>query len=78
MVKYSNAINEKNVYNNMKIQFVGVMMKKSVYLDSTIPSFLFDTRDDLKTYIDVTKQWWEEERIHFDLWNCFERINNGK
>ena len=43
-------------------------MRRSVYLDSTIPSYLFDERESLKTYVEVTKKWWEEERQHFDLW----------
>ncbi len=42
-------------------------MQTTVYLDSTIFSYLFDERDSLKTYIDVTKRWWERERRHFIL-----------
>jgi len=30
-------------------------MKKTVYLDSTIPSYLFDERASIQTYIAVTK-----------------------
>jgi predicted nucleic acid-binding protein len=41
---------------------------RAVYLDSTIPSYLFDERASLQTYIEVTQRWWEEERQHFDLW----------
>jgi predicted nucleic acid-binding protein len=40
-------------------------MKKTVYLDSTIPSYLFDERESIKTYIDLTKKWWEEERENY-------------
>lgn len=36
-------------------------MKKAVYLDSTIPSYLFDRRESLETYTAITKQWWEQE-----------------
>jgi hypothetical protein len=43
-------------------------MKKSVYLDSTILSYLFDNRDSLKTYIEITEKWWNEERHNFNLW----------
>ena len=32
-------------------------MKRTVYLDATIPSYLFDERPSLDTYIQVTKQW---------------------
>ena len=37
-------------------------MRKAVYLDSTIPSYFFDERESLKTYTEITKRWWEEER----------------
>ena len=49
-------------------------MTRSVYLDSTIPSYLFDERASLQTYIEVTQRWWEEERQHFDLWVSEETI----
>lgn len=49
-------------------------MKKSVYLDSTIPSYLFDERESIQTYIDITKKWWEEERERFDIWISQETI----
>jgi hypothetical protein len=49
-------------------------MKKSVYLDSTIPSYLFDERESLKTYTDVTRQWWHEERQNFALWISEESV----
>ena len=49
-------------------------MKKSIYLDSTIPSYLFDERESLKTYIEVTRKWWEEERDNFELWISEESI----
>ncbi len=42
-------------------------MKKTVYLDSTIPSYLFDKRESIKTYIDITKKWWEEERENYHI-----------
>jgi hypothetical protein len=43
-------------------------MKKTIYLDSTIPSYLFDERESIRTYIEVTRKWWEEERENFALW----------
>jgi len=42
-------------------------MNRFIYLDSTIPSYLFDDRESLKTYIEVTQKWWDEERRNFKL-----------
>jgi len=42
-------------------------MKKTVYLDATIPSYLFDTQESIREYIAVTKKWWDEESRHFDV-----------
>ena len=42
-------------------------MKSSVYLDSTIFSYLFDERESIQPYINITKRWWEFERHHFAL-----------
>jgi len=42
-------------------------MKKTVYLDSSIPSYLFDERDSLKPYIEATKAWWQQERNNFEI-----------
>ncbi|MDU9049052.1 MAG: hypothetical protein Q3M30_09380 [Candidatus Electrothrix sp. Rat3] len=50
-------------------------MKKSVYLDTTIPSYLFDDRESIRMYIDVTGKWWNEERSNFDLWISEETFN---
>lgn len=49
-------------------------MKRSIYLDSTIPSYLFDERESIKTYIEVTRKWWEEERNNFELYISEESI----
>ena len=43
-------------------------MKSSVYLDTTIPSYLFDERDSIKLHIEMTKKWWDEESHNFDIW----------
>jgi predicted nucleic acid-binding protein len=45
-----------------------IAMQRAVYLDSTIPSYLFDERTSIQTYVEVTKTWWEEERQHFHIW----------
>ena len=49
-------------------------MKKTVYLDATIPSYLFDERESIREYIAVTKQWWNEESQHFDIYISEETI----
>jgi predicted nucleic acid-binding protein len=51
-----------------------VTVKRAVYLDSTIPSYLFEERVSLQTYVEVTQRWWEEEQQHFDLWVSDETI----
>lgn len=40
-------------------------MKRTVYLDTTIPSYLFDERENIRSYIEVTKKWWTEERQNY-------------
>jgi predicted nucleic acid-binding protein len=40
-------------------------MRKTIYLDSTIPSYLFDERDSIRELCELTKRWWEEERANF-------------
>ncbi len=49
-------------------------MKKSVYLDTTIPSYLFDERESLKYPCDITKKWWDEESHNFKIFTSFETI----
>lgn len=49
-------------------------MKPRVYLDTTIPSYFFDERESLRLHIDVTREWWNEERHHYDLWISEETI----
>lgn len=55
-------------------------MTRTIYLDTTIPSYLFDDREELKTFVKVTQQWWTEERQQFDLYLSEEtmvELNNG-
>ncbi len=55
-------------------------MKPTVYLDTTIPSYLFDERDSLKNYLETTRQWWEQERQHFEVWisdQTIAEVKNG-
>lgn len=49
-------------------------MRKTVYLDTTIPSYLFDERESIRTYVDITKRWWSEEQQGFDLWTSEETV----
>lgn len=42
-------------------------MRKSVYLDSTIASHYFDERPELRFVVDVTKSWWDNQRVNYDL-----------
>ena len=49
-------------------------VQKTVYLDATIPSYLFDERESIREYIAVTKKWWDEESKHFDIYVSEETI----
>lgn len=52
-----------------KLETTGKMvgMRKTVYLDSTIPSFMFDERKSMKAIIELTKKWWKEESNDYAL-----------
>lgn len=49
-------------------------MKKSVYIDTTIPSYYFDERESLKYPCEITRKWWEEESQSFDIFLSTETI----
>ncbi len=49
-------------------------MKKSVYLDTTIISYFFDKREDLKYPCAITRQWWEEESPNYDIFTSLETV----
>ncbi len=49
-------------------------MKKSVYLDTTIISFLFDERDSIKNLIEITKDWWNTQRNKFNIYLSLETL----
>jgi len=40
-------------------------MKKSVYLDTTIPNFLFDRRESVQFQRGLTWKWWETEAQNY-------------
>ncbi len=42
-------------------------MEKSVYLDTTIPSYYFDSRKSIKFQRDITKQWFKDESSKYDI-----------
>jgi hypothetical protein len=47
---------------------------KSVYIDTTIPSFLFDNREDIKFMIKTTKEWWMKEHQKYKIFISSETI----
>ena len=49
-------------------------MKKSVYLDTTIPSYFFDERASLEYPGEITRKWWNEESQNFDIFISLETI----
>lgn len=42
-------------------------MKEKVYLDSTIPSYYFDRRESLATFVEITRKWWSEMAGSYEL-----------
>ena len=50
-------------------------MTSSVYLDTTIPSYLFDKRESIGLHIDVTNRWWIEESEKYEIWASEETVN---
>jgi hypothetical protein len=51
-----------------------VGMKKTVYLDSTIPSFYFEERSEFKYQREITIKWFIEESQYFDIYISEETI----
>ena len=43
-------------------------MKRTVYVETTIPSYYCDDRPELRTDIARTRQWWDQER---DAYGCY-------
>jgi predicted nucleic acid-binding protein len=42
-------------------------MKNTVYLDTTIPSYYFDSRKIIKFQKDITKKWFKEESSKYNI-----------
>lgn len=49
-------------------------MKKSVYIDSTIPSYCFDKREELRFPSKITRDWWKEESQNYEIFISLETI----
>jgi predicted nucleic acid-binding protein len=43
-------------------------MKKTIYIDTTIPSYYVDQREVLRLHIDRTRIWWDQERSAYDIY----------
>jgi predicted nucleic acid-binding protein len=46
----------------------------SVYLDTTIFSYLVDRRRHIKTYTDVTREWWKTQRGKYKTYISLETL----
>lgn len=46
-------------------------MNNNCYIETTIPSFYFDTRNDCILRHEITQEWWNSQRQHF---HCFTSI----
>ena len=58
-------------------------MKRSVYIETTIPSFHCEVRAEPEMAFrrDITRRWWEHERPGFDLCTSFltlDELGNGE
>jgi len=43
-------------------------MIKSVYLDTTIPSYYYEERPELALRREITRRWWDEEKLDYDVY----------
>jgi predicted nucleic acid-binding protein len=43
-------------------------MKGSVYIETTVPSYYFEERNQLQFQRNVTKDWWENEKNNYNLY----------
>jgi predicted nucleic acid-binding protein len=41
---------------------------KLVYLDTTIPSYYYEERPELRLHREITRRWWDEERLYYDVY----------
>jgi len=55
-------------------------MKEKIYLDSTIPSYYFDQRQSLITFVQITQEWWSKMSKNYDLFisdAVLQELNTG-
>ena len=55
--------------------------KERVYLDSTIPSYYFDEREEIRTFSEITRRWWNEMSERYDTFvslAVIEEIQEGE
>lgn len=43
-------------------------MRKTIYIDTTIPSYYVDQREALLLHINRTRVWWDKERSAYDVY----------
>jgi predicted nucleic acid-binding protein len=44
-----------------------IKMNKSVYLDTTIPSYYYEERLETTAFAEITRKWWDTQRFDFDI-----------
>lgn len=42
-------------------------MKKSIYLDATVPNYFYDKRSGIEAFVDITQKWWNGQKSAFEL-----------
>lgn len=52
-------------------------MKRTVYIETTIPSFYHATREDAKSVAmrDWTREWWDEHKLWYDCYTSLAAID---
>ena len=43
-------------------------MAKSIYLDTTIPSYYYEERPELALHREITRRWWDKEKPYYDVY----------
>ena len=41
---------------------------RSVYLDTTIPSYYYEERPELALHQEITRRWWDKEKPYYDVY----------
>jgi len=66
---------QKTIVDKNQYLYHNEIMKKTVYLDTTIPSYMFDNRDEIRLHIDITGKWWQEESKNYFVVTSENTIN---